>query len=299
MDSTKRMSGELFNILTTSLEGEPLQTLYNCNFNGLEAWRRLSKRYSPTTPLRAMQLMLQISRPEKTKDLEHVQTHIDRWESTILTVGRDSDEQLSERIEGSDPHLDAPLRAERRHLAEFGQLCGVPADQGASHHYATRTARRDCRRSEKEVCTATDAEDKGISQQNVERLSRRRLKERLDLRETAKARVQEREKGRWIGSVSASAAARGATALGTAGPGSEMKPEEKEVKEQVLRPWRTREAPTMASARTTGSTSRRWARTRRTSGRRSSVDAHVRAVHDYRNPPRPLSKASTWWMGLA
>ena len=51
------------------------------------------------------------------------------------------------------------------------------------------------------MCTATDAEDKGISQQNVERLSRRRLKERLDLRVTAKARVQEREKGKvdWIG----------------------------------------------------------------------------------------------------
>ena len=101
MDSTKRMSGELFNILTTSLEGEPLQTLYNCNFNGLEAWRRLSKRYSPTTPLRAMQLMLQISRPEKTKDLEHVQTHIDRWESKILALGRDSDEQLFERMKAA------------------------------------------------------------------------------------------------------------------------------------------------------------------------------------------------------
>ena len=54
VDSTKRVSGELFNILTTSLDGERLQTLYNCNFNGLEAWRRLSKRYSPMTPLRAM-----------------------------------------------------------------------------------------------------------------------------------------------------------------------------------------------------------------------------------------------------
>ena len=101
VDSTKRVSGELFNILTTSLEGEPLQMLYNCNFNGLEAWRRLSKRYSPTTPLRAMQLMLQIISPEKTKDLRHVQTHIDRWESKILALSRDFDEQLSERMKAA------------------------------------------------------------------------------------------------------------------------------------------------------------------------------------------------------
>ena len=46
VESTQRVSGELFNVLTTSLEGEPLQMLYNCNFNGLEAWRRLSKRHS-------------------------------------------------------------------------------------------------------------------------------------------------------------------------------------------------------------------------------------------------------------
>ena len=46
VDSFKRVSGELFNIITTSLEGEPLQTLCNCNFNGLEVWRRFSKRWT-------------------------------------------------------------------------------------------------------------------------------------------------------------------------------------------------------------------------------------------------------------
>ena len=112
VESTQRVSGELFNVLTTSLEGEPLQMLYNCNFNGLEAWRRSSKRYSPTTPLRAMQLMLQIFSPEKTKDLKHVQSHIDRWESKILALGRDFDEKLSERMKA--PILISTLPAELR-----------------------------------------------------------------------------------------------------------------------------------------------------------------------------------------
>ena len=92
--------GELFNVLTTSLEGEPLWVLYNCNFNGLEAWRRSSERYSPTT-VQAMQLVLQIISREETKDLEHVQSHIDRWESKILALGRGFDEKLSERMKAA------------------------------------------------------------------------------------------------------------------------------------------------------------------------------------------------------
>ena len=39
------ISCEVFHILPASLTGEPLMMLYNFDFNGLEAWRRLSKRY--------------------------------------------------------------------------------------------------------------------------------------------------------------------------------------------------------------------------------------------------------------
>ena len=111
VESTQRVSGELFNVLTTSLEGEPLQMLYDCNFNGLEAWQRLSKRYSPTTPLRAMQLMLQIISPEKTKDLKHVQSHIDRWGVQDLGARERLRREIVREDEGSDPHFDpAELR---------------------------------------------------------------------------------------------------------------------------------------------------------------------------------------------
>ena len=113
VDSTERVSGELFNILTTSVEGDPLQILYICNLNGVEVWRPLSKMYSPTTLLRAMHLILQIVSPEKTKDFKHVQTHID-WESKILERFRRAVVREDERI---DPHLDArktPLAELRR-----------------------------------------------------------------------------------------------------------------------------------------------------------------------------------------
>lgn len=96
-----QISGELFNLLTTSLTGEPLQVLYNCNFNGVEAWRRLARRYSPTTPLRAMHLMLQILSPEKAKNLSHVQSHIKKWEAKVLASSRDFREELSERMKSA------------------------------------------------------------------------------------------------------------------------------------------------------------------------------------------------------
>ena len=64
-DVAERLSGELFNVISTTVKGEPLQLLHNCDFNGAEAWRRLSKRYSPSTPLGAMQLMIQVVNPGK------------------------------------------------------------------------------------------------------------------------------------------------------------------------------------------------------------------------------------------
>ena len=36
-EDVDRLSGELFNILTSTLGGEPLQLLHNCDFNGAEA----------------------------------------------------------------------------------------------------------------------------------------------------------------------------------------------------------------------------------------------------------------------
>ena len=96
-----KLSGELFNLLTTMMVGEPLQLLHNCDFNGLEAWRRLAKRYSPSTPLRAMQLMLQIVSPEKAKSLKEVPTIIDKWETRVMILERDFKEKISSRMKAA------------------------------------------------------------------------------------------------------------------------------------------------------------------------------------------------------
>ena len=100
-ENTERISSELFNTLTVLLAGEPLQLLHNCNYNGAEAWRKLAKRYSPSTPLRAMQLMLQVVSPEKVKQLKDVPNRIESWETRIMVLERDSKEIISTRMKAA------------------------------------------------------------------------------------------------------------------------------------------------------------------------------------------------------
>ena len=66
------------------------------------------------------------------------------------------------------------------------------------------------------------------------------------------------------------------------------------MKAQVLRPWRTRGASTTAIGEINGFDIAALDKDEeKRSGRKLFVDAHVRAVHGYRNPPRPTSKTST------
>ena len=72
--------------------------LHTSEFSGFEAWRKLSKRYSPTTPMRGMQLMMAAINPGKAKGLEEVAIRIDRWEAKVLALSRDFNELLSEKM---------------------------------------------------------------------------------------------------------------------------------------------------------------------------------------------------------
>ena len=100
-ETAARLSGELFHIITTSVSGEALQLVQNCDFSGAEAWRRLSKRYSPTTPLRAMQLMLQIVHPGRAKTLKDVAHIVDKWEARVHMLERDFKEVISSKMKAA------------------------------------------------------------------------------------------------------------------------------------------------------------------------------------------------------
>ena len=97
-DRAEKMSGELFQILTQLAAEEPLQVLHNCAYNGVEAWRRFVKRCAPSTPLRAMQLLLGILNPEKPKSNKEIPNMIDRWEHRVMVLERDFKESMSSRM---------------------------------------------------------------------------------------------------------------------------------------------------------------------------------------------------------
>ena len=97
-DKEINISPGIFNILGTIVKGEPLQMLHTSGFSGLEAWRKLSKRYSPTTPMRGMQLMMAAVSPGRAKKLEEIAGHIDRWEAKVLALSRDFEEKLSDKM---------------------------------------------------------------------------------------------------------------------------------------------------------------------------------------------------------
>ena len=100
-DQAEKLSNELFNIISTMVQGEALQVLHNCDYNGAEAWRRLSRRYSPSTPLRAMQLMLQVVNPGKAKNVKEIPGIVDKWETRVLALERDFKENVGSRMKAA------------------------------------------------------------------------------------------------------------------------------------------------------------------------------------------------------
>merc|ERR1712015_124670 len=81
--TSELMSYQIFSRLVDVLEGEPLQKLHTCSFNGAEAWRLLTKKYAPTTALRGMQLMLSVVNAPRAKTQKDVSKCIDIWEARV------------------------------------------------------------------------------------------------------------------------------------------------------------------------------------------------------------------------
>ena len=77
------------------LEGEPADMEANAD-SGLEAWRRLWRRYFFTTNARAIQKMQRILKPETVKKISQVLPAIERWEEDIKLY--DSKNQVSEEM---------------------------------------------------------------------------------------------------------------------------------------------------------------------------------------------------------
>ena len=91
------MATSLYNRLIKFLSG-PALTVHQSvpDENGLEVWRRLSKRYNPMTPMRGLQIMLKAMMPPKITKGQDVHTQINKWEGLLNILERDYREQISD-----------------------------------------------------------------------------------------------------------------------------------------------------------------------------------------------------------
>ena len=72
---SEETSACLFDILCQHVEGEALMVIKSFSgFHGLEAWRRLHRKYSPRTLARRLRLLMAVVNPGKIKNMGEIQS---------------------------------------------------------------------------------------------------------------------------------------------------------------------------------------------------------------------------------
>lgn len=82
MDDLLEKSSQIYAALQNLLEGEPFMIIRNTlKGNGLEAWKRLNRRYDPSTGAKKSSLLRRILTPGKCK-LEELSEKIEKLDGT-------------------------------------------------------------------------------------------------------------------------------------------------------------------------------------------------------------------------
>ncbi|CAE7222661.1 ABCG2 [Symbiodinium sp. CCMP2592] len=83
-------STELSSALQMVTAKEPFAIVINCSTNGFEAWRRLARRYDPSTASRKRSMLKSVINPQKQK-LEHLPQAIEEWLDAIASYEKRKD----------------------------------------------------------------------------------------------------------------------------------------------------------------------------------------------------------------
>ena len=99
-EQAEEISSRIFIQLTQLVEvgSESMDILQNSDSCGAEAWRRLTRRFAPTTPLRGMHLMMQAVNPKRATQPREVAKIIERWETNVMALEKDFNERLSDKF---------------------------------------------------------------------------------------------------------------------------------------------------------------------------------------------------------
>ena len=95
----KKYSAEIFDIICQAVSGEPLQIIRIVeDTEGLEAWWKLTSKYSPKSTARAVRLVGQVKNPPKVTNLSKAESELDKWEELVKTLRRDFKETFSDTV---------------------------------------------------------------------------------------------------------------------------------------------------------------------------------------------------------
>ena len=95
----KKMSGELYNILSQYCTGEALTIVRGVTtFEGFVSWQRLHKKFSPKTMARAIRLMTEVASPKAVREFQEVEEAITSWENKVKKLESEYGEKLSDTM---------------------------------------------------------------------------------------------------------------------------------------------------------------------------------------------------------
>ena len=89
-------SGELYEVLCQFCSGEALSVIKGVpDMEGIEAWRRLRRKYNPRTMARGVRMLCEVTNPSKVTSLNDVEMEINKWEEKVRALRAQFGEELT------------------------------------------------------------------------------------------------------------------------------------------------------------------------------------------------------------
>jgi hypothetical protein len=94
-----RLGSEFYDLLCSLVTGEAMTIVRGeITMNGFLAWRRIFRRYAPTSPARTLAALMEVMNPPKHTDVGLMHKAIDLWTMKINLLLRDHNEKLSDNM---------------------------------------------------------------------------------------------------------------------------------------------------------------------------------------------------------
>ena len=119
IEDVEEISGQLYAILQTLCEKEAFQVVRSAGKSqGLEAWRKLNRRFDPSTGGRRGAMLRAILSPQKCTKLDHLWAAVETWEENVRQY------EQRRRSDGTRQQLDSEIK-----VSILEQLCPVEIER--------------------------------------------------------------------------------------------------------------------------------------------------------------------------